>query len=46
MEKPSDRSSVLSHPSSSLNWRILYFALLAELAVLVVIFYALTKWAS
>jgi hypothetical protein len=28
------------------NWRLLYFALLAELAVLVVLFYALTKWAS
>jgi hypothetical protein len=28
------------------NWRNLYLALLAELAVLVVLFYALTKWAS
>jgi hypothetical protein len=28
------------------TWRILYFALIGELAVLVVLFYSLARWAS
>jgi hypothetical protein len=28
------------------QWRLLYYALMAELVLLVVLFYALTKWAS
>ena len=36
----------LTEPPPFGSWRILYVAVIAELAALVVLFYALTRWFS